>query len=80
MILYSCVICLKIAQDVPKYMMVAGERAQLRGLNLEGLRRHEFTAAEVCVNQFMLIVYLIMFSSTSERALIPFGKDLDQKS
>ncbi|KAK9947929.1 hypothetical protein M0R45_003524 [Rubus argutus] len=36
-----------IAQDVPKYMMVAGERAQLRGLNLEGLRRHGFTAAEI---------------------------------
>lgn len=61
-------------------MMVAGERAQLRGLNLEGLRRHGFTAAEVCVNQFMLIVDLIMFSSTSKRPLIPFGKDLDQKS
>ncbi|ONH97822.1 hypothetical protein PRUPE_7G212400 [Prunus persica] len=35
-----------IAQDVPKYMMVAGERAELRGLNLEGLRRHGFTAQE----------------------------------
>ncbi|KAL6274516.1 hypothetical protein ACE6H2_025208 [Prunus campanulata] len=36
-----------IAQDVPKYMMVAGERAELRGLNLEGLRRHGFTAQEI---------------------------------
>ncbi|KAL6223015.1 hypothetical protein ACLB2K_006405 [Fragaria x ananassa] len=36
-----------IAQDVPKYMMVAGERAQLRGLNLEGLWRHGFTVAEI---------------------------------
>ncbi|XP_062010673.1 probable acyl-[acyl-carrier-protein]--UDP-N-acetylglucosamine O-acyltransferase, mitochondrial [Rosa rugosa] len=36
-----------IAQDVPKCMMAAGERAQLRGLNLEGLRRHGFTVAEI---------------------------------
>lgn len=28
-------------------MMVSGERAQLRGLNLEGLRRHGFSVAEV---------------------------------
>uniref|UniRef100_A0A6N2MZX9 UDP N-acetylglucosamine O-acyltransferase C-terminal domain-containing protein n=1 Tax=Salix viminalis TaxID=40686 RepID=A0A6N2MZX9_SALVM len=35
-----------VSQDVPKYTMVAGERAELRGLNLEGLRRHEFTATE----------------------------------
>ncbi|KAM1361289.1 hypothetical protein COP2_027110 [Malus domestica] len=36
-----------ITQDVPKYMMVARERAALRGLNLEGLRRNGFTAAEM---------------------------------
>ncbi|XP_060675103.1 probable acyl-[acyl-carrier-protein]--UDP-N-acetylglucosamine O-acyltransferase, mitochondrial isoform X2 [Ziziphus jujuba] len=36
-----------VSQDVPKYMMVSGERAELRGLNLEGLRRHRFTAAEI---------------------------------
>ncbi|XP_021606437.1 probable acyl-[acyl-carrier-protein]--UDP-N-acetylglucosamine O-acyltransferase, mitochondrial isoform X3 [Manihot esculenta] len=35
-----------VSQDVPKYAMVAGERAELRGLNLEGLRRHGFTATE----------------------------------
>uniref|UniRef100_A0A2N9EPU7 UDP N-acetylglucosamine O-acyltransferase C-terminal domain-containing protein n=1 Tax=Fagus sylvatica TaxID=28930 RepID=A0A2N9EPU7_FAGSY len=35
-----------VSQDVPKYMMVTGERAELRGLNLEGLRRRGFTAAE----------------------------------
>jgi UDP-N-acetylglucosamine acyltransferase len=28
-------------------MLVAGERAELRGLNLEGLRRRGFTYAEV---------------------------------
>ncbi|XP_039118992.1 probable acyl-[acyl-carrier-protein]--UDP-N-acetylglucosamine O-acyltransferase, mitochondrial isoform X2 [Dioscorea cayenensis subsp. rotundata] len=36
-----------IAQDVPKYMMVSGDRAELRGLNLEGLRRHGFSSMEV---------------------------------
>ncbi|XP_065850342.1 probable acyl-[acyl-carrier-protein]--UDP-N-acetylglucosamine O-acyltransferase, mitochondrial isoform X2 [Euphorbia lathyris] len=35
-----------VSQDVPKYAMVAGERAELRGLNLEGLRRHGFTSTE----------------------------------
>ncbi|XVE54111.1 hypothetical protein DITRI_Ditri03aG0055300 [Diplodiscus trichospermus] len=35
-----------VSQDVPKYMMVSGERAELRGLNLEGLRRRGFQAAE----------------------------------
>lgn len=37
----------QVAQDVPRYMMVAGDRAELRGLNLEGLRRNGFTDQEV---------------------------------
>ncbi|KAJ8766924.1 hypothetical protein K2173_011742 [Erythroxylum novogranatense] len=36
-----------VSQDVPRYMMVAGERAELRGLNLEGLRRHGFSTVEI---------------------------------
>ncbi|XP_024017216.1 probable acyl-[acyl-carrier-protein]--UDP-N-acetylglucosamine O-acyltransferase, mitochondrial [Morus notabilis] len=36
-----------VSQDVPKYMMVSGERTELRGLNLEGLRRHGFTSTEI---------------------------------
>ncbi|GAV68307.1 Hexapep domain-containing protein/Acetyltransf_11 domain-containing protein, partial [Cephalotus follicularis] len=36
-----------VTQDVPKYMMVAGERAELRGLNFEGLRRSGFTVTEI---------------------------------
>ncbi|GLT47842.1 hypothetical protein SLA2020_215030 [Shorea laevis] len=36
-----------VSQDVPKYMMVSGERAELRGLNLEGLRRRGFTVTEI---------------------------------
>lgn len=39
---------LQVSQDVPKYTIVSGERAELRGLNLEGLRRRGFSAMEVC--------------------------------
>ena len=38
---------MKVSQDVPKYMMVSGERAELRGLNLEGLSRCGFEVTEV---------------------------------
>ncbi|KAI4376548.1 hypothetical protein MLD38_014296 [Melastoma candidum] len=40
-------VVVEISQDVPKYMMVAGGRAELHGLNLEGLRRHGFTDLEM---------------------------------
>lgn len=46
-ILFLYFLCVKVSQDVPKYSMVAGERAELRGLNLEGLRRRGFTVSEV---------------------------------
>nr|CAB3478152.1 unnamed protein product [Digitaria exilis] len=36
-----------VTQDVPRYMMVAGDRAELRGLNVEGLRRNGFSDQEV---------------------------------
>ncbi|KAL7136754.1 hypothetical protein ABFS83_10G051900 [Erythranthe nasuta] len=36
-----------VSQDVPKYTMVCGERAGLRGLNLEGLRRLGFSIVEI---------------------------------
>ncbi|KAK7363959.1 hypothetical protein VNO80_12244 [Phaseolus coccineus] len=36
-----------VTQDVPKYVMVAGERAELRGLNLVGLTRCGFSTAEI---------------------------------
>ncbi|XP_022682155.1 probable acyl-[acyl-carrier-protein]--UDP-N-acetylglucosamine O-acyltransferase, mitochondrial isoform X2 [Setaria italica] len=36
-----------VTQDVPRYTMVAGDRAELRGLNLEGLRRNGFSNEEV---------------------------------
>ncbi|KAL6534982.1 hypothetical protein OROHE_013036 [Orobanche hederae] len=36
-----------VSQDVPNYTMVSGERAELRGLNLEGLRRRGFSVVEI---------------------------------
>ncbi|XP_052111569.1 ubiquitin carboxyl-terminal hydrolase 23 [Arachis duranensis] len=38
---------MQVLQDVPKYTMVAGERAKLRGLNLVGLARRGFSTAEI---------------------------------
>ncbi|XP_021606440.1 probable acyl-[acyl-carrier-protein]--UDP-N-acetylglucosamine O-acyltransferase, mitochondrial isoform X5 [Manihot esculenta] len=54
-----------VSQDVPKYAMVAGERAELRGLNLEGLRRHGFTATEICCC-ICCIFKLVYFASHCE--------------
>ncbi|KAG0577251.1 hypothetical protein KC19_5G142000 [Ceratodon purpureus] len=36
-----------VTRDVPMYMMVSGDRAELRGLNLEGMRRLGFSDLEV---------------------------------
>ncbi|CAN6912408.1 unnamed protein product [Brassica oleracea] len=50
-----------ISQDVPKYMMVTGERAKLRGLILEGLRRNGFTMSE---KKSLRAAYRKIFMST----------------
>ncbi|XAR67177.1 Acyl-[acyl-carrier-protein]--UDP-N-acetylglucosamine O-acyltransferase [Bertholletia excelsa] len=50
-----------VSQDVPKCMMVSGERAEIRGLNLEGLRRCGFTHAEI---RSLRIAYRKIFMST----------------
>ncbi len=36
-----------VAQDLPPYCMAQGDRAELIGLNLVGLKRHGFTAEEI---------------------------------
>ncbi|CAA7402849.1 unnamed protein product [Spirodela intermedia] len=36
-----------VTQDVPRFMMVSGDRAEIRGLNLEGLRRRGFSSFEI---------------------------------
>lgn len=48
---------MKVSQDVPKYMMVAGERAELHGLNLVGLTRCGFSVAEVYANKIFRLVF-----------------------
>lgn len=50
-----------VSQDVPKYMMVSGERADLRGLNLEGLRRRGFSDSEI---RSLRIAYRKIFMPT----------------
>lgn len=54
-----------VSQDVPIYMMVSGERAELRGLNTEGLRRHNFSDAEI---QSLRLAYRRIFMSTDSDA------------
>lgn len=39
--------CSKIVQDIPPYMMADGHPARVRGVNLEGLRRKEFSREAV---------------------------------
>ncbi|GMQ06174.1 hypothetical protein CsSME_00050861 [Camellia sinensis var. sinensis] len=50
-----------VSQDVPKYMMVSGERAELRGLNLEGLKRCGFSDTEI---RSLRTAYRKIFMST----------------
>lgn len=50
-----------VSQDVPKYMMVSGERADIRGLNLEGLRRRGFSDSEI---RSLRIAYRKIFMPT----------------
>ncbi len=42
-----CAFSSGVKHNVPPYSMVAGMPAKMSGINLEGLRRHAFTAAEV---------------------------------
>ena len=39
--------CSKIVQDIPPYMMADGHPASVRGVNLEGLRRKEFSQESI---------------------------------
>lgn len=36
-----------VVQDIPPYMLVAGSEARVRGLNLEGLKRRDFSATSI---------------------------------
>lgn len=49
-----------IPQDVPPYMMAAGARARLYGLNVTGLKRHRFPEASV---RSLKKAYRVLFRS-----------------
>lgn len=49
-----------VSKDIPPYCNATGDRARLRGLNLEGLRRRGFTKAQV---EALKKAYRIIFQS-----------------
>jgi UDP-N-acetylglucosamine acyltransferase len=49
-----------VSQDVPPYMMAAGDRARLYGLNSVGLKRHQFSEQEI---KALKKAYRIIFRS-----------------
>lgn len=47
---------MKVSQDVPKYVMVSGERSELHGLNVVGLTRCGFSNTEVLDYKFVKFI------------------------
>lgn len=54
-----------VAQDIPPFMLCAGSRAKLRGLNLVGLRRAGFSGETITI---LKRAYRILWSSDLGRA------------
>ena len=63
-----------LSQDVPPYMMAAGDRAKLYGLNSVGLKRHQFSEQEI---KALKKAYRIIFRSglTLEKAMKTVEED-----
>jgi len=63
-----------ISQDVPPYMMAAGSRAKLYGLNTVGLKRHQFSEQTI---RALKKAYRIIFRSglTLEKAVKAVKED-----
>jgi UDP-N-acetylglucosamine acyltransferase len=63
-----------VSQDVPPYMMAAGDRAKLYGLNSVGLKRHQFSEQEI---KALKKAYRIIFRSglTLEKAMKAVKED-----
>jgi UDP-N-acetylglucosamine acyltransferase len=63
-----------VSQDVPPYMMAAGSRAKLYGLNSVGLKRHQFSEREI---KALKKAYRIIFRSglTLEKAMKAVEED-----
>ncbi len=66
-----------VPQDVPPYMVAAGNRARLFGLNNVGLRRHKFSASTLSA---LKQAYRILFRShlPLPKALEKVGKEVPQ--
>jgi UDP-N-acetylglucosamine acyltransferase len=61
--------CSAVAQDVPPFVSVAGNRARLHGLNLVGLKRHGFSAERIAS---LKQAYRLLFrSKMTQREAIP---------
>jgi UDP-N-acetylglucosamine acyltransferase len=53
-----CAFSTGINHDVPPYVMAAGYRAEPRGINTEGLRRHQFPAEDInAIRQAYKLIY-----------------------
>lgn len=63
-----------VSQDVPPYLMAAGDRAKLYGLNSVGLKRHQFSEQEI---KALKKAYRIIFRSglTLEKAMKAVEED-----
>ena len=63
-----------VSQDIPPYMLAAGDRAKLYGLNSVGLKRHRFSGEAV---KALKKAYRIIFRSgmTLEQALRSLDED-----
>jgi len=63
-----------VSKDVPPYTIVVGERAKLHGLNLTGLKRHNFSAEAI---REIKSAYKILFRSglTTKKAVEKIGKE-----
>jgi len=63
-----------VSQDVPPYMMAAGSRAKLYGLNTVGLKRHQFSEQTI---KALKKAYRTIFRSglTLEKAMKAVGED-----
>jgi len=63
-----------VSQDVPPYMMAAGSRARLYGLNTVGLKRHQFSEQTI---RALKKAYRIIFRSglTLEKAVKAIKED-----
>ncbi|MFN8769724.1 MAG: acyl-ACP--UDP-N-acetylglucosamine O-acyltransferase [Neisseriaceae bacterium] len=60
-----------VSQDVPPYIMASGYRAEPKGINVEGLKRREFTASQIeSIKNAYKIIYRSGLSFNEAKAYI----------